>query len=129
MSGSEFGFFPAGPPRTPGGADTSRRERPLAISADRNRGEAESVDNARPGTSDDLQLPEQLTKPNRGWQRWAIALLVAAALAAAYFRFLAPAKADHPYRVSPVEKRAIRQTVEAFGSLDVLSRVYVPAAR
>jgi len=128
MSGSEFGFFPAGPPRTPGGDDTSR-ERPLAVSADRSRGEAGAVDKARPGTSDDLQLPEQLTKPNRGWQRWAIGLLVVAALAAAYFRFFAPAKAEHPYRVSPVEKRAIRQTVEAFGSLDVLSRVYVPAAR
>jgi HlyD family secretion protein len=88
------------------------------------------VEQARPtGTSDDLQLPEQLTRPHRGWQRWAIGLLVIAALAAAYFRFFAPTKAEHPYRVSPVERRAIRQTVEAFGSLDVLSRVYVPAAR
>ncbi len=127
MSGSEF--FPAEPPRTPSGEDTSRRERPLLISTDRGRGEAGSVDKARPGDSDDLQLPEQLTKPNRGWQRWLIGLLVVAALAAIYLRFFAPTKAEHPYRVSPVEKRAIRQTVEAFGSLDVLSRVYVPAAR
>jgi HlyD family secretion protein len=80
-------------------------------------------------TSDDLNLPEQLTRPRRAWWRWAIGLLVVAALVGAYFRFFAPTKAEHLYRVSPVEKRAIRQTVEAFGSLDVLSRVYVPAAR
>jgi HlyD family secretion protein len=92
--------------------------------------DAASVEKPRPaGSTDELQLPEQLTKPGRGWLRWLIALLVVAALAGAYFRFLAPAKAEHPYRVSLVEKRAIRQTVEAFGSLDVLSRVYVPAAR
>jgi len=102
----------------------------LSVSTD-HRGEAGSVDDkaAPRGTTDDLQLPEQLTRPSRGWLRWVIGLAVLAALVGAYYRFAAPGKAEHPYRVSAVEKRAIRQTVEAFGSLDVLSRVYVPAAR
>jgi len=105
-------------------ANTAERKTPVA------RGEAAALEKPRPaGSTDELQLPEQLTKPRRGWQRWLIGLLVVAALMGAYFRFFAPQKAEHPYRVSPVEKRAIRQTVEAFGSLDVLSRVYVPAAR
>jgi HlyD family secretion protein len=81
------------------------------------------------GTTDELQLPAQLTRSGTGWGRWLIGLAVLAALVGAYFRFARPSKDEHPYRTSAVEKRAIRQTVEAFGSLDVLSRVYVPAAR
>ena len=52
-----------------------------------------------------------------------------AGLVAAYFYFRSASGAADTYRVSPVERRDIRQTVEAFGSLDVLSRVYVPAPR
>jgi HlyD family secretion protein len=74
-------------------------------------------------------LPERLTAPNRHRARWVLALIVLALLVVGYFRFFAPTKPSHLYRVSPVERRAIRETVEAFGSLDVLSRVYVPAPR
>ena len=79
--------------------------------------------------NNELQLPAQLTAPRRGRWRWVLALVAVAAAAGAYYRFFAPRTAEHPYRVSAIERRGIRQTVEAFGSLDVASRVYVPAAR
>jgi HlyD family secretion protein len=70
-----------------------------------------------------------MSEQRRGKRRWLIVLLVAAALVAGYFLFWSrPGPAD-VYRLSPVERRTIRQTVEAFGSLDVLHRVYVPAPR
>jgi len=79
--------------------------------------------------NNELQLPAQLTTPSRGRWRWALALLVVVLAVGAYYRYVAASKPEHPYRVSAVEKRAIRQIIEAFGSLDVVSRVYVPAAR
>lgn len=60
---------------------------------------------------------------------WLIVALGAAALVAAYLFFWRAQGPSNPYRVSPVEVRSIRQTVEAFGSLDVVSRRYVPAPR
>src|SRR5262245_23735727 len=102
----------------------------LSVSANRNRAAPSPANEPRPeDPMNDLQLPEQLTSKRRGRTLWVVGLLVLAALVGAYFRFFATSKSEHPYRVSPVEKRAIRQTVEAFGSLDVLSRVYVPASR
>ena len=50
-------------------------------------------------------------------------------LAGGYLFFTRSQGPSNPYRVSPVEVRSIRQTVEAFGSLDVVSRRYVPAPR
>lgn len=77
----------------------------------------------------ELQLPEQLSSPRRNKRRWLIGAAVLALGVVAYFRFFAPAEQEDLYRVSPVERRAIRQVVVAFGSLDVASRVFVPAAR
>lgn len=79
--------------------------------------------------NNELQLPEQLTSPRSNKRRWVIGAVLLALGAAAYFRFFAPVEQEDLYRVSPVEHRAIRQVVEAFGSLDVASRVFVPAAR
>jgi HlyD family secretion protein len=78
---------------------------------------------------DALSLPPQVADRRSGSRRWLIALVLGAALVAAYFTFWSGAGPAHVYRLSPVEKRSIRQTVEAFGSLDVLHRVYVPAPR
>jgi HlyD family secretion protein len=117
----------------------------LPVTPDRNRVEAAPVKSERgrvvpasplphspplqsPGNNE-LQLPEQLTSPRRNRRRWLIGGAALALAALAYFRFFSPTEQAEPYRVSPVERRAIRQTVEAFGSLDVASRVYVPAAR
>ena len=78
---------------------------------------------------DALSLPEGMTARGGGSRRWLIVVLVLAALIGGYFAFWAKRQPTDPYRVSPVERRAIRQTVEAFGSLDVVSRVFVPAPR
>jgi HlyD family secretion protein len=102
----------------------------LSVSADRKRGDAVVMDKPRPADpTNELQLPEQLTTRRKGRLYWALGLLLLAGAAGAYWRFFATGEAEHPYRVSPVERRAIRQTVEAFGSLDVVSRQYVPAPR
>lgn len=92
------------------------------------RGAAPALD--RPADPRDaLALPTELTsKGPRRWI-WIAALLAAAALAVAYFAFWRSPASENVYRLSPVERRSIRQTVEAFGSLDVVSRVFVPAAR
>lgn len=82
-----------------------------------------------PDPRDALALPEQLTGRGRRRWVWILALVAAALLIFAYFRFWAPSGTTDVYRLSSVERRSIRQTVEAFGSLDVVSRVFVPAAR
>ncbi len=78
---------------------------------------------------DGLALPDNVTSRRGRTRRWLLVLLLAAAAVGAYFAFVAKRAPASLYRVSPVERRAIRQTVEAFGSLDVVSRVYVPAPR
>lgn len=121
---------------------------PLPVTPDRNRLEAAPVKSeqgrvvtaspslphppqlpAQAHGDNELQLPEQLTSPRRSRRRWIIGAVLLALGAGAYFQFFAPTEQEELYRVSPVEHRAIRQVVEAFGSLDVASRVYVPAAR
>jgi HlyD family secretion protein len=82
-----------------------------------------------PDPRDALALPDQLEGKRRGRLLWVVLLGVAGAVAAGYFLFWTRSGPSNPYRVSPVEMRSIRQTVEAFGSLDVVSRVYVPAPR
>jgi HlyD family secretion protein len=82
-----------------------------------------------PDPRDALALPDQMAGRRRGRISWLIVLLGAAALVAAYLFFWRAKGPSNPYRVSPVEMRSIRQTVEAFGSLDVVSRWYVPAPR
>jgi HlyD family secretion protein len=102
----------------------------LSVSAARNPAGSELSDPSRPRDAGaELNLPERLTAPQRGKSRWILVLIGAALLAGGYYRYQAQRKPEHLYRSSPVERRAIRQTVEAFGSLDVVSRVYVPAAR
>lgn len=78
---------------------------------------------------DALTLPDSVGAARGRKRRWVIILLLLAAGVAAYFIFWVKGTPTSPYRVSPVERRAIRQTVEAFGSLDVVSRMYVPAPR
>src|SRR5688572_15777617 len=82
-----------------------------------------------PDPRDALALPDQLAGKRRSRVAWLIALGAAVVLVGAYFLFWRSQGPSNPFRVSPVEVRSIRQTVEAFGSLDVLSRVYVPAPR
>jgi HlyD family secretion protein len=82
-----------------------------------------------PDPRDALALPDQMAGRRRGRISWLLVLLGAAALLAAYLFFWRAKGPANPYRVSPVEMRSIRQTVEAFGSLDVVSRWYVPAPR
>jgi HlyD family secretion protein len=82
-----------------------------------------------PDPRDVLALPDQLAGKRRSRVLWLSLLAAGAVLAAGYFFFWGRTGPGNPYRVSPVEVRSIRQTVEAFGSLDVLSRVYVPAPR
>jgi HlyD family secretion protein len=103
----------------------------LSVATDRDpTGSMSSTTAGRPqDPRDALSLPEQMSEQRRGKRRWLVVLLVVAALLAGYFLFWSgPGPAD-VYRLSPVERRTIRQTVEAFGSLDVLNRVYVPAPR
>jgi HlyD family secretion protein len=102
----------------------------LSVSAAREAPEDRHVPVPRPpDPRDALELPDQLAGKRRGRLLWLLLLLGAAMLAAGYFFFWSASGPNNPYRVSPVEVRSIRQTVEAFGSLDVLSRVYVPAPR
>jgi HlyD family secretion protein len=82
-----------------------------------------------PDPRDALALPDQVAGRRRSRISWLIILFGAAALLAAYLFFWKAKGPSNPYRVSPVEMRSIRQTVEAFGSLDVVSRWYVPAPR
>jgi HlyD family secretion protein len=77
---------------------------------------------------DALALPDQLAGKRRSRLTWIVAGTLALAALAAYFLWSRPGPSN-PYRVSAVEVRSIRQTVEAFGSLDVVSRHYVPAPR
>jgi HlyD family secretion protein len=81
-----------------------------------------------PDPRDALALPDQ-TGNRRGRLLWLLGLLAAGGVLAFYFLFWTRQGPNNPYRVSPVEVRSIRQTVAAFGSLDVLSRQYVPAPR
>lgn len=78
---------------------------------------------------DALALPDQVTGKRRGRRSWLLVLLAAVGLLLAYLLFWGGQGPGNPYRVSPVEVRSIRQTVEAFGSLDVTRRWYVPAPR
>ncbi len=111
MSGSQFDM--------PSLSVSTEREAPI--------GAAPVV--ARPeDPRDALALPDQLAGKRRGRRLWLIAL-AAAVLIGAYFLFWKRSGPENIYRFSPVERREIRQTVEAFGSLDVLRRVYVPAPR
>ena len=99
----------------------------LSVSAGRDAPEALPV--PRPADPRDaLALPDQLAGKRRSRLTWLIAGAVGAAALAAYLLWSRPGPSN-PYRVSPVEVRSIRQTVEAFGSLDVVSRHYVPAPR
>ena len=82
-----------------------------------------------PDPRDALALPDQLAGKRRGRLTWLLLVLAAGVLAGVYFLFWSGQGPGNPYRVSPVEVRSIRQTVEAFGSLDVTSRYYVPAPR
>jgi HlyD family secretion protein len=82
-----------------------------------------------PDPRDALALPDQAAGKRRGRLLWLSLLIGAGVLGAGYFFFWSASGPSNPYRVSPVEVRSIRQTVEAFGSLDVVSRVYVPAPR
>lgn len=101
----------------------------LPVSAERITPES-ALAPPRPGDPRDaLNLPQQLTDGGGNKRRWLIALGVLGALALAYFELWAPRGPAALYRVSPVERRAIRQTVEAFGSLDVVKRVLAPAPR
>jgi len=77
---------------------------------------------------DALALPDQMASKRRGRLAWLAASAVAGAALLAYFAWSRPGPSN-PYRVSAVEVRSIRQTVEAFGSLDVVGRHYVPAPR
>jgi HlyD family secretion protein len=82
-----------------------------------------------PDPRDALALPDQLAGKRRGRLVWLLALLAAVIVGGAYFLFWRGQGPHNPFRVSPVEVRSIRQTVEAFGSLDVVNRHYVPAPR
>jgi HlyD family secretion protein len=82
-----------------------------------------------PDPRDALTLPDQVAGKRRARLSWLFIALGAVALLAGYFFFWKAQGPSNPYRVSPVEVRSIRQTVEAFGSLDVVSRRYVPAPR
>jgi HlyD family secretion protein len=82
-----------------------------------------------PDPRDALALPDQLAGKRKGRLSWLLVLLAAVVIAGVYFLFWSGQGPGNPYRVSPVEVRSIRQTVEAFGSLDVTSRWYVPAPR
>jgi HlyD family secretion protein len=82
-----------------------------------------------PDPRDALALPDQMAARRRGRISWVVIALVGAALVAGYFFFWKAQGPTNPYRVSPVEVRSVRQIVEAFGSLDVVSRRYVPAPR
>jgi HlyD family secretion protein len=82
-----------------------------------------------PDPRDALALPDQLAGKRRGKLIWLLGLLAAVVVGGAYFLFWTGQGPRNPYRVSPVEVRSVRQTVEAFGSLDVVSRYYVPAPR
>ncbi|HTV24668.1 MAG TPA: hypothetical protein VMG12_38515, partial [Polyangiaceae bacterium] len=82
-----------------------------------------------PDPRDALALPDQVAGKRRSRTSWLIAALAAGGLVAGYFFFWRTQGPSNPYRVSPAELRSIRQTVEAFGSLDVVSRRYVPAPR
>jgi HlyD family secretion protein len=101
----------------------------LPVAADQNSPEPAGPVMVRPGDPRDaLHLPSQMARGRRR-RRWLIALLGVAAGVVIYLGFWTKTVAQVPYRTSPVERRAIRQTVEAFGSLDVVSRVFVPAPR
>jgi HlyD family secretion protein len=82
-----------------------------------------------PDPRDALTLPDQVAGKRRGRTLWLLLLGGAVVLAAVYFIFWSRQGPNNPYRISPVEVRSIRQTVEAFGSLDVVGRVFVPAPR
>ena len=74
-------------------------------------------------------MPDQLAGKRRGRTTWLMLLGAAVVLGGGYLFFTRSQGPNNPFRVSPVEVRSIRQTVEAFGSLDVVSRRYVPAPR
>jgi HlyD family secretion protein len=101
----------------------------LSVSGERNGPDGALTPPARPqDPRDALALPPPLATGARN-RRWLIGLLAVGLLAFAYFKFWGSGGPQALYRVSPVERRAIRQTVEAFGSLDVVRRVLVPAPR
>jgi HlyD family secretion protein len=102
---------------------------PLSVPGNREPVERVQASSRPNDPRDELSLPEQMTSRRRNKRRWVLALLAVGGLLAAYFWFGRSSGEDNAYRVSPVERRDIRQTVEAFGSLDVPSRVYVPAPR
>src|SRR5690606_14592910 len=101
----------------------------LSVPAAREAPEAGARVSRPPDPRDALALPDQMTARRRGRLPWLVIALAAAALVAGYFFFWRAKGPTNPYRVSAVEVRSVRQTVGAFGSLDVVSRRYVPAPR
>jgi HlyD family secretion protein len=76
-----------------------------------------------------LALPAGLERRKKPRWPWILGLLILGAAIAGYLKFWSGRGGEALYRTSPVERRAIRQTVDAFGSLDVLRRRFVPAPR
>lgn len=74
-----------------------------------------------------LAIPGHLTGGAPPWRRllWLPAALALAGLA--YFQFWRKPEPESVYQVGRAELRDIRQTVEAFGSLEAKSRTLVPA--
>lgn len=101
-----------------------------SISSTADRDASRMVPEPRPtDPRDELTLPDSIAGGRSRRNRWLFVLLAAAGAVALYLALWSKRAPELPYRLSPVERRAIRQTVEAFGSLDVVSRVYVPAPR